>query len=293
MSEILKVLIRFVYDAIPDREVFNVLTYDGKPLPVLGDDYRILGLSAKNQYNIIEMDYDVSEIKYTDETGERSFKLVVTDKDVGKTKGAYSASSNAVLIYIKSFTTLVHDEFFYMDATYFDNDVEERKYLTKTLMDSPNEIERLIKRTMQTIPSTLEHELAHMIQYEFLKPKHEKQVSGGKDDPDSYYNSEIEFSPQIISSIKDYTDYIEYVDKENNKSYRADIFKYLVGLTEKSVYYYEDYTGKEQIPGEPSKFRELISANRHFYNSLKNNDIAQYKRAVKYTYSALHDKGLL
>ena len=287
-EEILKTLFRYVYDLIPDRSVFNLLQYDGSPIPIIDSSYRILGLSHKNEYNITEMTYDEKLIPYSDKKGNGKYGLIVTEGK-SKTKGAYAENVNAVIIFIDKNTLRdLNDAFFWMDDTYFDMTMEEKKDALE-LMDVSNDIEKTIKRFMERLPSTLEHELAHMIQYQYLKDKSKDQVKGVDDsdtDPEGYLKSNVEFSPQLISALNDYKLYIKKVDKENIKEYRLDILKYLLGMTEKSVYYYDDY-GTQEVYGEQSLFRELIEGNRALFTILRRTKPTQYKKAVKYFISQL------
>lgn len=287
-EEVLKTLFRYVYDIIPDRSVFRFLTYNEQPIPVVDSSYRILGLSYKNEYNITEMEYDEKLIPYSDKKGKGKYGLIVTEGK-SKTKGAYSPNANAVVIFIDKNTLRdFSDAFFWMDDAYFDMTMEEKKDALE-LMDVSNDIEKTIKRFMERLPSTLEHELAHMIQYQYLKDKSKDQVKGVGDsssDPEGYLKSNVEFSPQILSALKDYKLYIDKVDKENIKAYRLDILKYLLGMTEKSVYYYDDY-GTQEVYGEQSLFRELIEGNRAFFTVLRRTSPNQYKKAVKYLISQL------
>ena len=287
-EEILKTLFRYVYDLIPDRSVFNLLQYDGSPIPIIDSSYRILGLSHKNEYNITEMTYDEKLIPYSDKNGKGKYGLIVTEGK-SKTKGAYSPNANAVVIFIgKNTLKDFSDAFFWMDDAYFDMTMDEKKDALE-LMDVSRDLEKTIKRFMERIPSTLEHELAHMIQYRYLKDKSLDQVKGVDDsrsDPEGYFKSNVEFSPQIISALRDYKLYIEKVDKEDIKEYRLDILKYLLGMTEKSVYYYDDY-GTQEVFGEQSLFHELIQMNRSFFVTLKNKKPNAYKKSVKYFMSQL------
>ena len=287
-EEILKTLFRYLYDLIPDRSVFGMLTYNDQPIPVVDNTYRILGLSNNNEYNITEMEYEENLIPYSNKKGKGKYGLIVTEGK-SKTKGAYSAKANAVVIFIDKNTLKdFRDAFFWMDDAYFDMTLEEKKDALE-LMDTSREVEQTIKRFMERIPSTLEHELAHMIQYQYLKDKSLEQIKGVDDsssDPEGYFKSNVEFSPQIISALKDYKLYIEKVDKEDIKEYRLDILKYLLGMTEKSVYYYDDY-GTQEVFGEQSLFHELIQMNRSFFVTLRNKKPNSYKKAVKYFMSQL------
>lgn len=281
-DEILKSLFRYIYDLIPDRSVFELLTYKNSPMPVIDSSYRILGLSHKNEYNVTEMSYDKELIPYTKDKGTATYGLIVTEAK-SKTKGAYAENVNAVIIFIDKDTLRdFNDAFFWMDEKYFDmSDSEKRDAME--LMDVAREVDVAIKKFMERLPSTLEHELAHMIQYQYLKDKSVEQVKGtdSKTDPEGYLSSTVEFSPQIISALNDYKLYIEKVDKEDIKEYRLDILKYLLGMTDKSVYYYDDY-GTKEVYGEQSLFKELIEGNRAFFTVLKRKNISQYKKAVKY-----------
>lgn len=286
MDEILKVLFRYVYDLLPDREVYHLLEYNGEPLPIIDSSYRIIGLSERDQYNVIEIEYDTNIIPYTEQQRKATYGLIVTDSKKRKAKGAYSSANNILIITVDKNTIRdLQDAFFWMDEKYFSMSMEEKKDALD-LMDTIREVDVAIKRFMRQLPATLEHELAHMIQYQYLKDKSAEQVKGDDGSIEGYYKSNVEFSPQIISALRDYQLYIQKVDKDNIKEYRSDVLKYLLVMSDKSVYYYDDY-GTSMVPGEQSLFHELIEGNRAFFEILKNKKPKQYKRAVKYFINAL------
>lgn len=292
IDEMFLVMARYVYDLIPDRSVFDQFTYDGNPLPIPSDEFRIIGLD-NDQYWATEIPFDESLIKYTTSTEKSIFKVYVGVKYKKGMKGAYSPKHNAIILTIPEFLHNIKDEFFYMDDTYFDNPLDERKSLVSGLMESPSEVEKAIKDQLVSLKPTIEHELAHMIQFQYLKDKSPEQVGGGKDSADEYYSGQVEFSPQIISSLRDYEIYINKIDHLDNKQYRIDILKFLFAMTEKSVYYYEDYTGENPKVSEHSYFHSLIRGNRAFFEVLKRKNVSQYKKAVKYMTNELQRKGIL
>lgn len=292
INELFLVMARYVYDLIPDRSVFDQFTYGGKSLPIPSDEFRIIGLDS-DQYWATEIPFDESLIKYTTSTEKSMFNVFLGMKIKKRMKGGYSPKHNAIILTIPEFMTTIQDEFFYMDETYFDYPLDKRKSAVSDLMESPSEVEKAIKDQIINLKPTIEHELAHMIQFQYLKDKSLDQVSGGGDSADEYYGSQVEFSPQIISSLRDYENFIKKIDHLDNKKYRIDILKYLLAMAEKSVYYYEDYTGENPKASESNHFRKLIQGNREFFDVLKRKDMSQYKKAVKYITNELQRNGIL
>lgn len=292
LKELMKHYIRYIYDLIPDREAYKQLSYQGKPLPVIGDAYRLIGMKD-GDYNITEIEYDHSEVKYSDKEGETHFKLAITLTDGGSTKGAYSVTSNAVVFFLKPYTEEIKDEMWIFDDNYFDADDEERQNILD-VMAFKETIEHHIEELYRSAKGTIHHEIAHMIQYQYLKDKSEQQVAGTKETPEEYYSGNVEFSPQILSAIDDFETFVDAIDPNKTNKYRHDLFKIMTALTTKRHIYYDDYSDeKPQNVSETQYTIKFINHNRNFFEALKSKDMKQYRKAVKYLMTELKKRNVL
>lgn len=292
LKELMKHYIRYIYDIIPDREAYKQLTYQGKPLPVISDAYRLLGMKD-NDYNITEIEYDHSEVKYSDEDGTTHFKLAVTLTDGKTTKGAYSITSNAIVFFMKPYTDEIREEMWIFDNNYFDEDEQGRQEILDTMMFKET-IEHHIEELYKSAKGTIHHELAHMIQYQYLKDKDEKQVSGSKETPEEYYSGNVEFSPHILSAIDDFETFVEAIDPHKIDKYRYDLFKIMTALTNKRHIFYDDYSDeKPKNVSETQYTIKFINHNRNFFEALKSKNEKKYRKAVKYLMNELKKRNVL
>lgn len=156
-----------------------------------------------------------------------------------------------------------------------DKGFESRIKLSDVLID---EFDALLEQIL----GTFEHELTHYVQFKILRAAHEKQIGGlgkshAKDNQkDEYYNSQVEFDPQIKSAIAKF----HRMEKDNldakmdgNRRLWIDIF-----------------VGAKKIP-RPAKpsFLDIVSNEKYggfvkpsdFFLSLKKVSENRWKKAIK------------
>lgn len=292
LMEVYNFYVRYIYDYLPDRLAFEQLSYDGQSLHVPSSDYRLIGIK-NDQYVMTTIDYHHEEIKYSDKKGKATFNLGVTLADKGKTLGAYSENYNAIILFLKKYTEMMDEQSMVFDENYFNSSEEERKDIVD-MFDMERDVERYIKQLLRDVKSTIHHELAHMIQYQYLKDKDPKQVQGGTETMKDYLTGQVEFSPHIISAIDDYETFVTDVDKIGHTQYRKDVLKIITAISNKTLIYYDDYTGESPKSVSESSYRmNYISPNRTFFEMLKSENPKQYKKAVKYFYDEVKKRGLI
>lgn len=147
-------------------------------------------------------------------------------------------------------------------------------------MDFNTSLLSLVKKAIGTI----EHEMAHAIQFLIIKHSDQKKVNKGYLDQgvsDEYWKSPVEFSPQIISAARNIEAYIESLSIVM-PSQRLKIFMYAIG--EKSF---------DSLALSTNHSIELLNGSRTFFSTLKDKKPKAFKKAVKLLYDELDRKGVL
>jgi len=132
-----------------------------------------------------------------------------------------------------------------------------------------------IERRIEYAVTTLEHELTHAVQFMVLKQLHPEQVSSsgthGASDKGSfdeiYYTSQLEFDPQLKSSLKDFEHLVRRKGAKTKEAKRELLHKFT----------WSD-TAKADIPDVGEK---VVSGRSPFFQSLKRVDHAKWKKALK------------
>jgi hypothetical protein len=132
----------------------------------------------------------------------------------------------------------------------------------------------LFDSMMHAIEGSVEHELMHAIQdmaFKMTDKDADYYDDKGKIIDDKYYSSEIEFSPQIVSTAKDYTSGIAEL-----KALGYDV----PPTVAKALMLKYVNPSAPKVPG--------IAANTNpFFATLYNKDKAKWKRAIKYFYGLI------
>jgi len=124
------------------------------------------------------------------------------------------------------------------------------------LLRDPKVDEDLILEAFKNIDGTIDHELTHFIQKNYLHPYNQKMLPDYSKIGDDYYNSPVEFDPTIKSDLIWFAE----VAYKLPPSQINDAIKYWIGSTYRIEY-----------PFRPS----------NFFRSLRKNNPDQYLKAVK------------
>lgn len=136
------------------------------------------------------------------------------------------------------------------------------------------DINMIMDEHLPQILTTMEHESAHLIQYNFLSHPEQRQ-SHTSDTTSKYWTSNVEFSPQIISSARNIENVIEQYDVEGHVH---DIFRYVVTMITASEFVRR--TGIHDT-------QRILDNSVSFFLMLKENKPSNYKKAVKILYDEL------
>lgn len=303
MSETLKFISTIIIRGSDDPELFkNHLNLDYIPPHVLKDYGVAYDIKADiGQILGITLEYDERIVKYSQKTGTATYLFgagILGEK--AKTLGMYLPKSNAVVVNLYKLwkdleselsikTWVGHGE--QAEENYQNTPLPERIEILQGVIQP--EINRYINDFMSSLDATIEHELAHLIQYRYLRDKHEDQVSDGDyrsdDMPDAakYYGSQVEFSPQVISAIRGMETYVDDLKHENlDRRYFKFVLRYLVGEIKTAA----ELTGKLkdaniETPKSGRSHTSLwknINDNRNFFLALRDNKPKVWRVAVKY-----------
>jgi len=138
------------------------------------------------------------------------------------------------------------------------------------------------KRAMAAMTTTLEHELMHLVQSYVLTPtdvrqgktqynmnRHSKKVS----DLDSYYNSQVEFDPTIVSNTRHFQMIKDHLDRKGVKYNEKELL--------------EVFVSAKPYKGDDPQF--YVS---QFFESLKRTDRSNWKKAIKKFTQLLKERGI-
>lgn len=242
----------------------------------------------------VKVEYDESLIAYSDDNGKSSFILGagIIEKNPN-THGIYLPERNTIIINLHTLWKNVRDSISLYDwfgegnegkIAYENETLESRIDVLNTFIR--DDLNRHVNHFMSTINSTIEHELAHMIQYQYLKKKSVDQVTSYDDTKDAvkYYSSQVEFSPQIISAINDIAAYVGEVGDEVSPEYLDYVVKYLVGEIPNAATLHR--IAKEQGIQSPSDpflaFSSTVDNSRNFFLVLRDKKPKAWRKAVKY-----------
>lgn len=204
-------------------------------------------------------DIDVSDIKYTD----RDVDKLSIGVHLHNHNHMYLPDKNVLAVSVKKLFEIIDRV-----NVKSENASEQDDYYE--LIDTFNVINENLDKFHDTIKSSVKHELAHFIQFRYLKDKHSKQAEIASDydddDKDAYFSSDIEYSPQIISAIEIFKNNIQYSGDVTAKEY----FRYMVGMRD-----------GRRIPLMTDGVQNDETAVR-FFSTLKRKNLTKYKKAIKY-----------
>lgn len=156
----------------------------------------------------------------------------------------------------------------------YENDMGAQAKLKTDLF--PMEFQRNLLPLVRKAIGTLEHELAHAIQHLVIRHKDQFKVNSGYGDKGSeYYKSDVEFSPQIISAVRNFDAYIESLNFVL-PTQRMKIFMYAIG--EKPF---------SELEIDTKRTIRLLNNARTFFSTLKDQKPKAFKKAVKIFYNEL------
>lgn len=296
--EILKFISTTVLSTLDDSMFFKkhasidlipTFRYYGDAYDLHGEDDNILG---------VKINYDESVIPYYEgENNIGTFMLGVgIIRKNPKTMGIYVPTSNTIIINLLPLWKDLEYEMALDMYSWFGNKekgkiayhnltLEEKiEFLNDFIIGSIN---TNVNKFMKNVNSTIEHELAHLIQYQYLKKKSVDQVSTyDSNDLDAfkYYASQVEFSPQIISAINDLAVFVDIIGDQAEPEYFDYVVKYLIGEipNESSLI---SKIKENNIKGPDNPFLgsgDVIKGSRNFFRLLKDKKPKAWRKAVKY-----------
>lgn len=125
------------------------------------------------------------------------------------------------------------------------------------------------KENMNSLENTLKHELMHSVQVKMLSPTDPNQIAHadnemypGANETELYYLSQIEFDPQIISSVKAF---------DEMKKFHTE---FEPNITDKAIF------GKLTDPSKQTR-GDIGLESKNFFKALKKYDETRWKVAIK------------
>lgn len=239
-----------------DKKYHDNFTVKGRMIVNNIDHYQIDGgdtLSAAT------FTIDVSNVKYT----ERDIDELSIGVHLYNNNHMYLPEKNVLAISVKKLFDIIDRV-----NVKAENPSEQDDYYE--LVDTFAVINKNLDIMYDTLKASVKHELAHFIQFRYLKDKHSKQAEIASDydddDKDAYFSSDIEYSPQIISAIEIFKNNIQYSGDITPKEY----FRYMVGMRD-----------GRRIPLMTDGVQNDETAVK-FFSTLKRKNLTKYKKAIKY-----------
>ncbi|ASV44071.1 hypothetical protein PBI_SCTP2_56 [Salicola phage SCTP-2] len=295
-----------VYDVFKNTPMFleflqDKISYDISP----NGDQSFLDLKPSQAF-IYDLYVEQVENPYSEsDEGFETLTLALMNID-NTASGAYDEKNNMVVVNFHSLIealSMVRDTYKEMYTT---DDLSKKEIFEELdLFDFDKTVKKHLTDFIKDSKSTIEHELAHYIQHNYLKQKSEKQVEkpdykhehGSKENYDEYFGSEVEYSPQILSAVRDFEKFFNSMSDESqqyiDKQYKRNIFNYIVGQTN-TLQTLSEYSGEnlKGIDNTLTNFR-TVKLPRSFFMSLKNSDNEKWKKAVKYFWNEINKRGLI
>lgn len=286
-----------IYNELPDKTLFEYFKSNIVKQPSPGDLEKYSINPENNRTQAFFIQYQERDVIYSDLKGRNEF-IFAGGLYEDRFAASYYIEADAIIINLKSIYNSIRNTF----EIFFDDDMmsRDKKVVEKSLVSYaiPKSINSHIEKFMLNSIGSIEHELAHMIQYKYLKQKSEKQVHSDSEynsDDDKYYTSNVEFSPQLITAKESFSSIIEMLQDhvEYDKAYNRKLFDFVVCISDLFPDI-RDYIGDNSLKNS-YKVRASIETikGRDFFKSLKTSDKDKWKTAVKYLYTDLYKKGLL
>lgn len=162
-------------------------------------------------------------------------------------------------------------------------------FLTTTMIPIIN---RILSNELRKIETTLEHELAHLIQYNFIQhPEQLKKNSNyGNAGDAGYWSSPVEFSPQLISAARNFENFIKDVIDDAPEDFKRYWFKHLTATktAEDEVLFRSKYRGQYR-----PEALGILDNSPTFFTVLRQREPKLHRKAVKILYNELKKKSVM
>lgn len=300
--EVLKGMVTaIVINELPLLYIIKDLSDESPDLYANLSDEKIKKYTLKNEMAFVKVSYNESSIQYANSNEDNSFYFGIMDRD-GTTKALYNNKYDVVFVNVSNLINSLQNTF----NIFFDTEIlhsNDQEFVRKTLKTTQADktINGKIRAFLNEAKGSVEHELAHMIQFKYLKEKSPEQVSVNKNydsDNSEYFNSSVEFSPQIISSINSMESIYNIAEDnmDNTKELMKTVFDLITFVKldkEKLQELMMEVENKRERNRLKDAIQELAYGTRPFYKHLKEKSDKRWKIAVKYLYSELYKKGIL